>query len=241
MSSDLVVKANTELATLSNGDTLAAIVEKDAPQYAIGDRLWFTKGDYCAGATSEPVAVGTQFTAAPNLVLAGFVNWHNNKPCAIRLVRGDSGEPLPRRSDLGDSDPSKWETDLNGNPRDPWQETRYLPLMDQDGRLFTFTTNSSTGRRSVGNLLRRYQAHCKRHPDLYPIIKLGVGSFQHSDKSIGKVKLPEFELSGYEPTARFLAALAAAGFYVGEPPEGDDGSSPTSPPLHDEVNDAVPF
>jgi hypothetical protein len=241
MSNDLVIKAKTEPATLSNGDTLAAIADKDAPQHAIGDRLHFSKGDFYAGVNSEPVAVGKKFTVAPDLVLAGYVNWHNNKPCAIRMVRGDSGEPLPERADLDDNDSSKWETDLNGNPRDPWQETRYLPLMDEDGRLFTFTTSSNTGRRSVGNLLRRYDAHRKRHPDTYPIIKLAVGSFQHSDKAIGKVKFPEFEPAGYEPKARFLAALAAAGFYVGEPPAGDDSSASTSPALDDKLNDEVPF
>ena len=85
------------------------------------------------------------------------------------MVRVDDGKPLPKRSDLGDDDQSAWETDVHGKPRDPWQFVNYLPMMNDDGKLFTFTTSSRGGINTIARLAKRYatppQASSGRLPD----------------------------------------------------------------------------
>ena len=126
------------------------------------------------------------------------------------------GVPPANRADLGDMDKSLWETDDKGEPKDPWQPTNYLPLMDADGNLFTFTTSSRGGLRAVGELVRRYAWHRKNNPDVHPVIALGVGSYKHTNKAYGIIKFPELSPAGYEHKGKFAAAMAAAGFAVSE-------------------------
>jgi hypothetical protein len=92
--------------------------------------------------------------------------------------------------------------------------------------------------RTVSDLARRYGRHRRHHPDVYPIISLSVGSYPHKKKEYGRIKYPEFAPAGYEPKAKFLATLEAAGVLVAE--LSDDGSA-LPPPQPDELSDEVPF
>ena len=67
------------------------------------------------------------------------------------MVRVADGKLPSKRSDLGDQDRSAWETDDHNEPRDPWQFTNYLPMMDENGVLYTFTTSSAGGRATVSD------------------------------------------------------------------------------------------
>ena len=96
----------------------------------------------------------------------------------------------PKRSELGDTDPSAWETDINGKPRDPWQFTNYMPTLSEKDQLFTFATSSRGGISAIARLARRYAQHRKKHPDVYPVIALGVDSYQHPNREYGPVKVP---------------------------------------------------
>jgi len=106
--------------------------------------------------------------------------------------------------------------------------------MDGDGRLFTFETNSASGLREIGALFRRFRTHAKRHPDVYPIIKLEVGTFIPEGKTITLYK-PAFTPAGYLAKVKFHAALAEAGF-VGELETAAHVDEPA-----DGLTDQVPF
>ena len=43
-------------------------------------------------------------------------------------------------------------------------------------------------------------------PDEYPIVELKSGSYSHRDPSIGRVKVPEFEVVGWADKSEFDAA-----------------------------------
>ena len=140
---------------------------------------------------SEPVPIGTKFTVAADELMAGWIKWADGKPAEHIMVRVADGKLPPKRSDLGDQDRSAWETDDHGEPRDPWQFTNYLPMMDENGELYTFTTSSArrpSDRRPIWH--GAMGAHRRRHPDVYPIISLGVSSYQHQKKGIRPDQVP---------------------------------------------------
>jgi hypothetical protein len=65
--------------------------------------------------------------------------------------------------------------------------------------IFTFTTTSATGRRALGNLLRHYERLRRADTNLYPIVRLKPGGFQHKDSRVGWVAVPQFVVVGKAP------------------------------------------
>ena len=82
------------------------------------------------------------------------------------------------------------------------------------------TTSSVTGRRAVGNLLRHYDRLQKTHPDMYPVVRLKVGGFNHRDPRVGWVPVPVFAVVGRHPK--------------------DDAAKPDSSPTAD-FDDTIPY
>jgi hypothetical protein len=151
----------------------------------------------------------------------------------VRLADGD--EPKTR-DQLGDEDQDRWEKDAAGVVKDPWQFTNYLPMLDDNGELYTFTTSSRGGIGAIAKIARVYAQHRKRHPDVFPLVKLGVDSYQHKDTRLGRIKFPVFEPAGYASKTDFLAALAAAGYAAATvEPVGEDDAD------EDKMSDEVPF
>ena len=174
-------------ATVNNaaGGGLSALNEylADAdPQNMIGKLLKFSKGEFLLGQDAEVIPEGALYTVACDMVLTGFIRWHDGRPAEHKLVRVATGAPLYRRDELGHNDKSQWETDLKGRPRDPWQATMYVPVMNHDGEVSTYTTNSGSGINSLHRLLRRYATHAARHPDVYPLVKLKKSHWVHNDQ-----------------------------------------------------------
>jgi hypothetical protein len=206
-----------------------------APRNIIGEMLKFAKGDFIAG-DDEIVAPGTTFTANCDELLAGWIKWQSSKPVEQIMVRVGDGVPPLKRHELGDTDPSLWEKDDKGEPKDPWQFTNYLPMMDANGVLYTFTTSSRGGIGAIGELSRRYSKHRKRNPDVHPLIALDVGSYKHANKAYGIIKFPEFVPAGYEDKGKFAAAMVTAGY------DADVGAvAPTAADTGDAMNDEIPF
>jgi hypothetical protein len=216
--SELISQTLNSNAIAHNGgvDPFLAYADAIAPRNIVGTLMKFNKGDYLAGEEGKVIAPGTKLTANVDELLAGLIKWQDGKPVEQRMIRVADGVSPAVRADLGDMDESLWETDDKGEPKDPWQPTNYLPLMDADGNLFTFTTSSRGGLRAVGELVRRYAWHRKNNPDVHPVIALGVGSYKHTNKAYGIIKFPELSPAGYEHKGKFAAAMAAAGFAVSE-------------------------
>jgi hypothetical protein len=166
-------ETKNELAPGGLSDPFAAYADAIAPQYIIGEMLRFSKGDYIVG-QDDTVPAGTTFTANLDELMAGWIKWVDNKPVEHIMVRVADGIPPKKRTELGDDDKTLWELDSQGKPRDPWQFTNYLPLMNEKGELFTFTTSSRGGLGAIADLSRRYARHRKRHPNVFPVIALNT-------------------------------------------------------------------
>jgi len=201
------------------------------PQLIIGDILRFTKGDWLVGKDLLPV--DTEVSAGMYLMYVGWIKWIEKKPIAQAMVRVGSGLKPPKRKALGDNDPELWLDsrgkqiiNSHGEPEDPLKFSVYLPALLQTGNFVTFTSQSRGGIKATGELAKRYGEHLKTHPDQLPLIKLGVGGYEHP-KGYGWIKEPGFAPVGYLPKTDFDKALIEKGHTTDLPPDivrsGDDG------------------
>jgi hypothetical protein len=190
----------------------------------VGKLLKFSKGDYLAGQDGEDVALGKRFVAVMSQLATGWIKWENNAPAEHVMGLVVDGYVPPKRDTLGDTDEDAWDTDDRGEPRDPWQLSNYLILINPDdvGDQYTLATSSRGGIGAIGELCKAYGRHMREAPDEYPVIALGVGSYQHRDKQFGRIKFPILEVVGWVERAAFDAALETGG--------SDAGSAPAAAP-----------
>jgi hypothetical protein len=92
-----------------------------------------------------------------------------------------------------------------------------------DGELYTFTTGSKGGRDAVGDLCKAFGGVMAQHPDEYPVVAIGVRSYEHPNRSYGRIKTPEFKIVGWLGKDTFAADL-------GEVEPGDEPMKPEPAP-----------
>ena len=204
---DLIKQTNGQLAP--QGDDPFQQYGEAAKQTAIvGKLLKFSKGDWTAGEYNEPVEDGTTFVANMDELLIGWIRWQDMKPTDHVMGKVSKRYQPPRRPELGDLDSSIWDTDETGKARDPWQMSNYLLMQgtgDDDGELYTFTTSSRGGLNAVGDLCLKYGKMGRQKPNQYPVVKIGTGSYLHSNKAFGRIKYPTFTIVGWVPKAAFAS------------------------------------
>src|SRR5262249_209997 len=222
--------SSTALVTNSGVDPFEAYANAISPRTIVGELLKFSKRDYLFGEEGKVLKTGTKFTANLDELLVGWIKWQGGKPVEHRMVRVADGIAPAARTDLGDANNAHWEKDKDGEAKDPWQFSNYLPLLDAEGKIYTFTTSSRGGLGAIGELARRYGRHRRHNPDVHPVITLDVDSYQHKNKEFGRIKFPQFTAAGYEQKGRFSEAMAAAGYAVSEVQS-----------VEDEFNDAISF
>jgi hypothetical protein len=178
-------------------------------QMIAGDLLKFSKGDYLIGRDNEECPEKELIALVPGLV-HGWIRWADNHPIEHVMGLLTEGFAPPSRDALGHLDKAMWELDAKGEPRDPWQQGLYLPMATANGeRIFTFSTSSDGGRRrAVAPLCREYGQRIRQHPDEIPVVRLEQNSYQHSDRSIGRVKYPLFPVNRWVKAEPYLAAVA---------------------------------
>jgi hypothetical protein len=227
----------TAVAVVDVSDALTKYADAFAPQYIIGKMLRFSKGDWLVN-KDDKVDTGTKFTVNLDELLAGWIKWLDSKPVEHLMVPIASGAMPKLRPELGDLDQALWERDRQGTPKDPWQFTNYLPMLDERGELYTFTTSSRGGIGAIARLGRQYAKHRRRHPDVFPLIAINNDSYQHKIKELGRIKFPVFEPAGYVSKTDFLAALATAGYASANT---NTDVEPESEGPEDDFNDAIPY
>jgi hypothetical protein len=107
---------------IDNSNELAAIenyLAQEYPQTTIGKLLKFSKGEFLKGVDGDVVPEDSLFAVACDMMLDGFVRWHDGRPAEQKLVRIASGAPLYRREDLDFNDKDEWPKDAKGKSRDP--------------------------------------------------------------------------------------------------------------------------
>jgi hypothetical protein len=210
-----------ERGAIVPADKASAVTAGNSPvgnylaEFGVGMSGTFFKfakdGVFRKTADDEEVPEDTELVVVYDQIQVGWIkfNGKGNEPDRIMGPVFDGFMPPPRES-LGNTDESQWEEGLNGKPADPYQHQVLIPLLNpKTDELLIFNTTSVTGRREAGNLIRHCERMRKKEPDVYPVIRLKVGGYNHRDERVGWVKTPKFAVVGSAPKDNTAAATAA--------------------------------
>jgi hypothetical protein len=174
-------------AKTSYDDDGFAVQDRDGGSLISGKMLKFTDGKFFVDKV-EQVPIGTKLAAVA--MITAWVHWKDGKPVEHRVTL--AGEKHPEREELPDQDESLWPNGLNGEPEEPWKDTRYLHLVNQEtGADFTFVTDSFGGRRGVSELRRQIANVRGVRPNAMPIVELASVSMK---TKFGIKPRPEFKV-----------------------------------------------
>ena len=240
-------------AIAPNINYFAQYAEAASANQIEGKLLKFSKGDWTYGVDGIELPAGTRLIALMTTLTIGWQRWFGGKPTDTRFGLVSDGFQPPNRQELGDHDSSLWEPDANGDARDPWAFVNRLVLIHpDDSAVFTFSTSSRGGINAIGELCKKYS---RAVPDKYPLVSLEVGSYSHSDRSIGKVKFPIFNVVEYVDAASFDEArgepaptMGVSNVYqIGQapsppsPPGAIEGPPPIERNDYNPIDDDIPF
>jgi hypothetical protein len=192
-----------------------------------GDLLLYRKGKRTRGEDDRPVPLGTRLLANMIEVWTGHVRWWDNSPVEYRIARLIDFPPEVVREDLGHMDKSLWETDQQGNPRDPWQPVDRIVMRDMDGELLTFSTSSWGGRKAVAKLCRDFDQNYQKHPGAWPIVELRSKDRRSAD--FGLIPEPVFTIVDWAPWDEETM------------PDAKALETPKAPDAATELDDQIPF
>ena len=204
-----LMKQNSNLPTEQTVDPFQAYGDQVRQTAIVGHLLKFSKGDWVAGEEQAEIPDGTKFIVHMGELLVGWVRWKDSRPTDHVMGRVIDGYKPPRRETLGDLDENEWETDDAGQARDPWQFSNYLLMLGPDldtgemTQAYTFVTASRGGINAVGDLCVKYGKMRRQRPNDMPVVELSQGSYQHKDRSLGRIKYPIFNVVGWEPATIF--------------------------------------
>jgi hypothetical protein len=156
-----------------------------------GTILKYTKGNWTAGKESADFN-GAQLIALVNQLAAGWTKWIDRRPVDYRVGFVSDGFRPPRRQDLDMLSESEWPSSFSGEPKDPWQFGMHLPLVDQQGTQFIFSTSSQGGRDAIASLADAYADHRAKGGTELPFVELGSDSYDH--RSYGAVNVPTLNI-----------------------------------------------
>jgi hypothetical protein len=208
------------MSDISNGDKplivpagknpFETLAEQSSNQLWFGELLKFQKGDWVTGPNNEECTESELVAIMPGL-MTGWIRWEDHFPVEHKMGLVQEGFVPPALETLSHRDKDLWEVDDNGKPQDPWQDSRYLPMISVNGeRIYTFATSTDGGRRlGIAPLSGEYGARIKEHPYDLPVVGLSLDSYQHSNRSYGRIKYPVFPIKRYVKADVYLAAVAA--------------------------------
>jgi hypothetical protein len=156
-----------------------------------GTLLKFSDSRWTAGREGVPITEGTRLVAVGTA--AAWVRWRAGKP--VQYIMRQPRQPLPTREELGDTDKNVWEIGPDDKPRDPWQDTRFVHLIDPTtAEAFTFSTSSYGGRGAVSELGDQIARMRMAHPDAVPIVELQSAPMQ---TRYGRKSKPRLKVVGW--------------------------------------------
>ena len=188
--------------TLPAGDGWDDAAQEAAERIIRGTLLKFADWHWTSGKEATPVEDGTRLVALATAAL--WQRWENGKP--VEQIVRQPGKRLPDREELGHNDESLWEKDERGEPKDPFQNTRLIYLVDpQTAEAFTFSTSTWGGRGAVTDLGDQISRMRSVHPDAVPIIELRSAKMPTKR---GPKSKPVFKIVGWK-TADAAATVPA--------------------------------
>jgi hypothetical protein len=214
MTNDLKPRNETLPATPETNSYLA-YANSVASSRIVGKLLKFTKfGEFLAGEEGEEVPMGTELIVHGEEMYVGWVRWEDNRPADHQMGRLCDGFEPPARNELGYEDKSLWETNEDGEPRDPWQKSAYTIMYDPKAdQIYTFVASSQGGHQANGSIARAYYLRARMSPDMFPVIRLNWSEYEHRIKRYGMIRKPIFDVVGWTQRSKIDEALRLA---VGE-------------------------
>jgi hypothetical protein len=200
-----------------------------------GTLLKFADWNWTADKENVPVEKDRQLVAVSTA--AGWVKWQDGKPVEYRMRA--PGERMPEREDLGDDDEALWEAGPDGKPRDPWQNTRFVYLVDpMTAEAFTFSTSSWGGRSAVIDLSDQIKRMRTAYPDAVPVVELHAAPMKTKH---GRKSKPLFRVIGWKSAIGDGSTAP-----VGTAPSGNGGTGPVKrlpamPTAKEELDDEIPY
>jgi hypothetical protein len=207
------------------GDPYAAYGAKVGTQ---GQFLSFKNGEFLYGQNDTELPLGSRLAANMAGLRIGWRRWFDAK------VTDDLTELLidcpavAQRTALGDNDSALWETDKDGKPRDPWQLTNVLELVNGEGEAFIYSTGSKGGIGAIGRLCKEYGKQYRQRPGMVPIIELGRDSYTHPE--YGKTYFPVFTIVDWGDENALVIEDAPAEEERVAPPSPKPEPAPTPAP-----------
>ena len=176
-----------------------------------GTILRFADWRWTAGKERTEIEIGTRLVALATAAM--WVRWEDGKPVEHRVRQ--PGQRLPERDELGHDDEDEWEVGPDGEPQDPWQNTRLVYLVDPEtAEAFTFSTSSYGGRGAVNDSRRSDRAHA-HGPSRRGADRRAAGG--EMPTKYGRKSKPLFKVVGWKsadgdkpaPVEREISAVAA--------------------------------
>ena len=232
--SDLVTQ-NQETGIVKSDDDnpYVAYGESAARTRIIGKLLKFNKfGEWVAGEESKEIEEDALFAVNMAEFYIGWIKWEDAKPVEQVMGRVMDGFTPPRRSELGDTEREYWPTDNSGSPRDPWQFSNYLVMMDiKTQELYTYATASRGGLQAIGQLSKAYGKSMRHRPNEFPVVGLGVSSYEHPNKQFGTIKIPTLNIVGWTERQAFEEALQMKDTGGELSPDHEEEEAKQAPPV----------
>jgi hypothetical protein len=159
----------SNLPAVQQDDGWGDAAAEGAERVLKGSLLKFSDWNWSKGKEGIEVEEGTTLIALDTA--AGWVKWSGGKPVEYRMRQ--PGQKLAERAELGDLDEGGWEAGPDGDPRDPWANTRFLYLVDPvSAEAFTFSTATWGGRGAVIDLADQIQRVRYARPGAVPLVEL---------------------------------------------------------------------
>jgi hypothetical protein len=202
--SNMLTTLTQERSMLCTNDGWAAAAAEAGERNILGTLLKFSDSRWTAGKEQTQVETGTKLVAIATVAM--WVRWEDRKPVEYRIREKDGR--LPEREELGHTEKARWELGTDGEPKDPWQNTRLVYLVNPDtGEAFTYSTSSVGGRSAVSDLANQITRMRNTHPDVSPIVELRAAEMKtkHGKKSKPVFKVVDWRKPG-EPSGLDRAA-----------------------------------
>jgi hypothetical protein len=164
--------------------------------------LKFADWRWTIGKENVPLKQGTQLIAIG--AARAWVRWEESKPVEHQVPR--AGEMMPEREELGDMNKGLWECDQRGDPKDPWQNTRYVYLVDPlTAELYTYATSSGGGRSAAIMLSDQIARMRTVHQSAVPVIEFGAAEMK---TQYGRKSRPVLKVVGWRKMDQQIQTIA---------------------------------
>jgi hypothetical protein len=144
---------------------------------------------------------------------------------------------------LGDLDQDQWEDGPDGKPRDAWQNTRLVHLVNpQTAESFTYSTHTIGGLNAVSDLGDQVTQMRRARPGAIPIVALHAAPMQtkHGRKSKPVLRVVDWRFPA-EAAPKLIEAAPALTPPATMAPPASPAPMAAGGRVADDMNDVIPF